>query len=59
MENDKEIKELKERLTIVENKLQHKSQASNIIRFVLGFIIVFVLLLISIGVIQFISSSSS
>ena len=55
MENNEEIKELKERLTIVESELQHNSKLSEVLRFVIGFIIVLVILLISIGVFRFIS----
>lgn len=56
MGQEKEIKELQERLASVESRLQHKSSSSKVIKFVLGFIIVFVLLLIFVGVFQFISA---
>ncbi|WP_054026774.1 hypothetical protein [Bacillus sp. FJAT-28004] len=58
-QQEKEIQELKERLVNVEEKLQRKSNSSNALKFVLGFILIFVVLLIAIGVFQFISSNSS
>ncbi|MFB9324719.1 hypothetical protein ACFFSY_02040 [Paenibacillus aurantiacus] len=58
-EKEKEIKELKERLTIVENKLLKPSRPSTGIKFLLGFVIVFVILLITIGILQFIGASST
>jgi len=58
MENDKEIQELKKRITLLENQVQHKHQASNKWRFTLTFIIVFVVLLFLIGIFQFISPSN-
>jgi cytochrome c biogenesis protein CcdA len=58
-QQEKEIQELKERLVNVEEKLQRKSNFSNALKFVLGFILIFVVLMIAIGVFQFISSNSS
>ncbi|MGG1635073.1 hypothetical protein [Paenibacillus sp. NRS-1760] len=58
-QQEKEIQELKERLVNVEEKLQRKSNSSNALKFVLWFILIFVVLLIAIGVFQFISASSS
>lgn len=59
MDNEKEIQRLKERLTSVENQLQHKSQFSTILKFVIIFIIVFIVFLMSIGIVQFMSDSST
>ncbi|NIK78971.1 hypothetical protein FHS15_004117 [Paenibacillus castaneae] len=59
MEHEVEIQKLKERLDTIESLLQHKPKSSNALKFVIGFIIVFILLLITIGVIQFIAASSS
>ncbi|NHN33374.1 hypothetical protein [Paenibacillus agricola] len=59
METEKEVQEIKERLTNVENQLQQKRRSSGLLQFLIGFVVVFLLLLISIGVIHFISSSSS
>lgn len=59
MEHEVEIQKLKERLDTIESLLQQKPKSSNALKFVVGFIIVFILLLITIGVIQFIAASSS
>lgn len=59
MDNEKEIQQLKERLASVENQLQHKSQFSRILKFVIIFIIVFVAILMLIGIVQFMSNSST
>lgn len=53
MDHEKEIQELKERLASVERQLQHKSHSSALLKFVVGFFIVFILLMILIGVVQF------
>ncbi|OAB40282.1 hypothetical protein [Paenibacillus antarcticus] len=58
MNSDKELQELKERLAKVEGQLQQKSKFSSGLRFVIGFIIVFVVFLVVIGVVQFMSNSS-
>ncbi|MDQ0111981.1 cell division septal protein FtsQ [Paenibacillus harenae] len=58
MEKDKEIHELKERISFLENQVQNKPQASNKLRFSLTFIVVLVVLLFLIGIFQFISSSN-
>ncbi|WP_176707647.1 hypothetical protein [Bacillus sp. FJAT-26390] len=57
MEREKEIQELKNRLESVESKLQHRSNSYKTIKFIIGFIITIVVLLILIGVFQFVSSS--
>ncbi|REE55339.1 hypothetical protein A8990_1735 [Paenibacillus taihuensis] len=57
MEHDKEIQELKERLGRVENQLQNRSHSFSLSKFIIGFIVVFVLMLITIGVVQYIASS--
>ncbi|WP_197286091.1 hypothetical protein [Paenibacillus sp. FJAT-27812] len=57
MEREKEIQELKKRLESVESKLQHRSNSYKTIKFIIGFIITIVVLLILIGVFQFVSSS--
>ncbi|MFD0961350.1 hypothetical protein [Paenibacillus chungangensis] len=58
MEQEKEIQELKERVASLENQVQNKSQGSNILRFSLTFIIVFVVLLVLIGIFQFINPTN-
>jgi cytochrome c biogenesis protein CcdA len=59
MEQENEIQELKERLANVESQIQQKSHFSTVLKFALGFIIVFVFLLILIGIFQFINTSDS
>jgi hypothetical protein len=58
MEIEKELQEIKERLINIESQLQQKAPSSRISPFLIGFIVVFIFLLISIGVINFISSQS-
>lgn len=58
MEQEKEIQELKERVASLENQVQNKSHGSNILRFSLTFIIVFVVLLVLIGIFQFINPTN-
>lgn len=54
MDNEKEIQELKSRITSIENQAQNKPQASNVLKFILIFIIVFVVLLVLIGIYNYI-----
>jgi len=58
LDSEKELQELKERLEKVEGQLQQKSKSSSVLRFIIGFIIAFVVLLFVIGVVQFMSNSS-
>lgn len=59
MEKDLEIQELKKRIAFLENQVQIKQpQSSNILRFGITFILVFVVLLVLIGVFQFITPTN-
>jgi len=58
MENEKEIQELKSRLTSLENQVQKKSQASNVLKYILFLIIVFVVLWFLIGIYNYISGTN-
>jgi cell division septal protein FtsQ len=58
MEKEKEIQELKKRIASLENQVQNKPQASNKLRFSLTFIIVLVVLLVLIGIFQFINPTN-
>lgn len=58
MENEKEIEELKKRIVSLEKQVQRRNQSSNKWRFALTFIIVFVAILISIGIFQFVTPAN-
>ncbi|MDF9844393.1 t-SNARE complex subunit (syntaxin) [Paenibacillus sp. PastF-1] len=61
MENEKdlEIQELKKRIAFLENQVQSNNpQSSNILRFGITFILVFVVLLVLFGVFQFITPTN-
>ncbi|WP_162848592.1 hypothetical protein [Paenibacillus nanensis] len=58
MEQEKEIQELKRRIENLENQIQHKRSRAGMAGFGLSFIIVFVLLLVVIGIFQFIRDSN-
>ena len=59
MEHEKEIQEIKDRLTSVESQLKRKSQFSRTFKIVLIGIIFLVLFLIVIGLYQFISGGTT
>lgn len=58
MGNEKEIEELKNRITSLENQVQNKPQKSNVLKFSLIFIIVFVILLFLISIYNFIGGTN-
>lgn len=59
MENNRELQDIKERVTKLENQLLEKPRKSKAIKFLIGLVVsvvAIVLILIVIGVLQFISS---
>lgn len=54
MDHDKEIQQIKERLNDIEKQIQEKPRSSNMLKFLIGFVVVFILMMISIGIFQFI-----
>lgn len=54
MDQDKEIQLINERLNLIEKQLSNKTKSSNTLNFLIGFIVVIVLLMIAIGVLQFV-----
>lgn len=57
MDKEKEIQELKERMIRVESQLQQASRGSNSLKFIIGFIVTLFLLLMLIGIVQFVSAA--
>lgn len=55
MDNEKEIQELKSRITSLEKQAQNKSQTSNVLKFILIFIIVIAIFFVMIGIYNYIS----
>lgn len=55
MEQQKEVEQLKKRIAELENQVQIQPRRSNAWRFTVTFIIVFLALLISIGIFQFVA----
>ncbi|MFC5650620.1 hypothetical protein ACFPYJ_16100 [Paenibacillus solisilvae] len=58
MNQEKGLLEIKKRLESLENQAHNKTQVSGIVKFVISFMIVFVLMLVVIGLIQFIRTSN-
>ncbi|WP_179223681.1 hypothetical protein [Paenibacillus tyrfis] len=56
MDHDKEIQQIKERLNDIEKHIEEKPRSSNMLKFLIGFVVVFILMMTSIGIIQFIST---
>lgn len=54
MDQDKEIQLINERLNLIEKQLSKKTKSSTTLNFLIGFIVVIVLLMIAIGVVQFV-----
>lgn len=53
MSNEKELQELKKRIDVLEMQVRNKPRASNFLRFIAVFSIVFFVLLVLIGIYQF------
>lgn len=58
MDNEKEIEELKNRITSLENQVQNKRQKSNVKKYTLIFIIVVLVLLFLINIYNFIGGTN-
>ncbi|WP_284638097.1 hypothetical protein [Paenibacillus silviterrae] len=56
MDQDKELQQIKERLSTIEKQIQEKSRSSNVSKFIIGFVVVFILMMFLIGIVQFIST---
>lgn len=55
MEQQKEVEQLKKRIANLESQVQSQPRRSNAWRFIVTFIIVFIALLLSIGIFQFVA----